>query len=132
VETPDQPGPASSIFTEVSTLTVHIEEPGRTPVSRRQALRTGGVLGLAAASVALTGAGAQAATTPAADFPDPTGAFGHPVAGDTRAHQLRRAATPAPRHAGAGPPTVYRLPASTVAIDSTPLARRAPIWTVEG
>jgi hypothetical protein len=113
-------------------LTNHIEKPGLAPVSRRQALRTGGVLGLAAASVALVGAGAQAATTPAADFPDPTGPFGRPVAGDTRAHQLRRAATPTPRQAGAGLTTAYRLQPSRATIDSTPLAHRAPIWTVEG
>jgi hypothetical protein len=113
-------------------LTDHIQVPGRAPVSRRQALRTGGVLGLAAASVALVGAGAQAATAAAADFPDPTGPFGRAVAGDTRAHQLRRAATPAGRQAGAGPVTAYRLAPSRSAIDSSPLARRAPIWTVEG
>jgi hypothetical protein len=113
-------------------LTDHIQEPGRALVSRRQALRAGGALGLAAASVALVSAGAQAATMPAADFPDPTGPFGHPVAGDTRAHQLRRAATPTPKQAGAGLSTAYRLPPSRSTIDSTPLAHRAPIWTVEG
>lgn len=112
-------------------MTDHIHGPGRAPVSRRQALRTGGVLGLAAASVALAGAGAQAATTPA-DFPDPTGSFGRAVAADTRAHQLRRAATPAPRQAGAGLTKSYRLPPSRATIDRTPLAQRAPIWNAEG
>jgi hypothetical protein len=112
-------------------LTDYQQGPGRAHVSRRQALRTGGVLGLAAASVALVGASAQAASPPA-DSPDPTGPFGRAVAVDTRAHQLRRAATTAPKQAAAGITTSNRLPPSRATIDNTPLARREPIWTVEG
>ncbi|MEJ3742503.1 hypothetical protein WEI85_04310 [Actinomycetes bacterium KLBMP 9797] len=112
-------------------MTDHIEKPGRARVNRRQALRTGGVLGLAATSVALVGAGAQAAGTPA-DFPDPIGPFGRPVTGDTRARQRSRAAAPAPKQAGTGLETTHRLRPSGATIDSTPLANRTPTWTVEG
>lgn len=112
-------------------MTDHIQKPGRALVSRRQALRTSGVLGLAAASFALAGASAQAAAPPA-DLPDPTGPFGRPAAGDTHAHQLRRAATPAPEQDGAGLKTTSRLRPSGATIDSTPLADRTPTWTVEG
>jgi hypothetical protein len=112
-------------------LTDHIQKPDRALVSRRQALRTSGVLGLAAASIALVGASAQGATMPA-DVPDPTGPFGRPAAGDTHAHQLRRAATPARKQAGAGLETTHRLRPGGATIDRTPLADRSPTWTVEG
>lgn len=120
-----------SIHIEVSTLTDHIQSPGRARASRRQALRAGGVLGLAAASFALVGANAEAATTPA-DVPDPAGPFGRPAAADTQARQLRRAATPARQQTGAGPKTAHRLRPSGATIDSTSLADRTPTWTVEG
>jgi hypothetical protein len=112
-------------------LTDHIHKPGRAPVSRRQALRTGGALGLAAASLALVGANAEATTTPA-DVPDPAGPFGRPAAADTQARQLRRAATPARKQTEAGHETAQRLRPSGATIDGTALADRTPTWTVEG
>jgi hypothetical protein len=121
-----------------------VDEPDRS-ISRRWLLRIGGLLGLGATGIAVSGTAGAAPGTGGHDSPDPTGSFGKPTTVETARRQRRRAgqagvsrADVAPGVAtGPDPSTVLgaRLSPSRAAIDHTPLARREPrggSWTTGG